>query len=78
MQRLNISSSMTPIFTYKGNSYGYEVIHGKVHTWQLSISDAALEAEAIKSGDFDGLCAEDITMIVQTVQEMDDIPYRQL
>lgn len=48
---------MRTIFTYKGNQYGYEIVHGEVQTWQLTISDEELEAESIKAGDFDGLCA---------------------
>jgi len=69
---------MRTVFKYKGNRYGYEVINGEVQTWQLTISDEELETESIKVGDFDGLCDKDIALIIETVQEMDDVPYRRL
>lgn len=69
---------MRTIFTYKGNQYSYEIVDSEVQTWQLTISDKELEEEGIKAGDFQGLCEKDITLIIKTVQSMDDIPYRKL
>jgi len=69
---------MRTVFEYKENRYGYEIVDGEVQTWQLTISDEELDAESAKADNFEGLCEKDIALIIETVQEMDDVPYRKL
>ena len=69
---------MKPVFTYKGHQYSYKIINNKIEVWQLTVSDEELIEEGLKSGEFIGLEECDVSLIIDTVQEMNDVPYKKL
>jgi len=69
---------MKPVFTYKGHQYSYKIINNKIEVWQLTVSDEELIEEGLKSGEFIGLEECDVSLIIDTVQGMKDVPYKKL
>jgi len=69
---------MKPVFTYKGHQYSYKIINNKIEVWQLTVSDEELIKKGMESGEFEGLSECDISLIVDTVQGMKDVPYKKL